>query len=104
MNLILIHFKKLTINISGYEGIVLHNEAISGTGSVDIIKFDVEGAGFSIFKSSIFDLSIPMVVGEVHEDLTGKSVEDFIQLFPGRYSKKMLVGNGRYLINLSKYI
>lgn len=78
-------------------------EIIDSIGSpfIDILKFDVEGAEKNLFVDYPLD-KIGCIVGEIHEDLTGKSIFSFvselfrfntlevISLMPQRYSIKVI--------------
>ncbi len=52
-----------------------------GVDHIDILKFDVEGAEYEIFKNFKRFECAKELVGEVHLDLLGSNVEAFWQLF-----------------------
>ena len=49
--------------------------------NVDILKFDIEGAEFSLFNDKAILDHIRSFIGEVHEDLGGMSVGNFVSHF-----------------------
>ena len=53
-----------------------------GIATVDLLKFDVEGAELRLFRGSRSLSAIRAIVGEVHEDLQGVSLEEFLALLP----------------------
>lgn len=53
-----------------------------GIRSVDILKFDVEGAEFDMLRDCRLLEHTHAVVGEVHEDLMGKPAAELYGLFP----------------------
>lgn len=68
-----------------------------GLGEIDLVKFDVEGAEKAIFSS--FDTGrIRMLVGELHTDLSGMSLEEFKGLFPSHEVKSEQISPYRYTI------
>jgi hypothetical protein len=48
---------------------------------VDLLKFDVEGAEFNIFKNSKKLNSISTLIGELHLDLINKTKNEFLEIF-----------------------
>ncbi len=55
--------------------------ALHGIQSVDLIKFDVEGAESDIFKNETDRNLARTYIGEVHEDLMNIPKDDFLKLF-----------------------
>lgn len=53
-----------------------------GLGPVDLIKFDVEGAEYQAFAAYGGRHQVHALVGELHEELMGRSAEEFAALFP----------------------
>ena len=51
---------------------------------VDLLKFDIEGAEFTIFGSPNNTQNIKALIGEVHEDLGGDTIQKFKSLFTER--------------------
>lgn len=49
---------------------------------IDLVKFDIEGAEWEVFKQYPNRNKIGAMVGEVHEDLMGASKTDFEALWP----------------------
>jgi FkbM family methyltransferase len=69
---------------------------------VDLLKFDVEGAEFAIFKDGFKHKYLKYLIGEVHEDISDKSIGDFLALFPEfKIIKKELALPGRYIVELA---
>lgn len=57
-----------------------------GVHSVDILKFDVEGAEEQIFMGKDFPYeSVQHIIGEVHEDLVKVCIKDFYKKISNRY-------------------
>jgi len=48
---------------------------------IDLVKFDVEGAEYRIFKNARHKNRVRHYIGELHPDLMGCDVETFCQLF-----------------------
>jgi len=90
--------KKITVN-SKTLGQAMEDEGID---QIDLVKFDVEGAEFDIFFAPSSLPKIKCFLGEVHEDIAGKTVENFLALFPGRtvWQKKQTMKK-RYIVELS---
>ena len=55
---------------------LLHDE-------IDLVKFDVEGAEYKMFAAAKNIKKCPTYVGELHYDLTGKTLDDFRRVFEG---------------------
>ncbi|HNV97058.1 MAG TPA: FkbM family methyltransferase [bacterium] len=68
---------------------------------VDLIKFDVEGSEFKIFQSNEILNKIGNLFGEVHLDIMGKKLDDFLNLF-NNYSSyvKEISKERRYIVHL----
>ncbi len=76
---------------------ILNEEKIS---NVDLVKFDVEGEEFAIFEK-FGDLGkIKQLIGEIHEDISGKTLEEFKGYFPGRDIKAKVSMPKRYIVNI----
>lgn len=69
---------------------------------IDLIKFDVEGAEGKIFANLSKIKSVGALIGEVHLDLMGTSLEDFLGLFPEYKKKVLFLNNSRRLVILQK--
>lgn len=71
-----------------------------GWNEVDLIKFDIEGTEWNIFESGV---SVPCgrLIGEYHEDIIGKPVNDFINLFVGYTSQVRKLFSKRYIVILT---
>jgi FkbM family methyltransferase len=50
---------------------------------VDLIKIDIEGAEYDVFASSSAVRDVPLIVGELHDDLIAASREEFFGLLDG---------------------
>lgn len=75
--------------------------AQAGWSSVDLIKFDVEGAEWEVFQG--MDLSsVKALIGEYHEDLVGKPLAEFLKLFPGYHAETRLLTTSRYSVFLRR--
>ncbi len=61
---------------------------------VDLLKFDVEGAEYEIFKHFSRVKLVKALVGEVHLDLIGTGLENFLKLFL-KYKKKIVSLNSQ---------
>ncbi|MFZ2072728.1 MAG: FkbM family methyltransferase [Minisyncoccia bacterium] len=75
------------------------DKAIERMGKVDLLKFDTEGAEFSIFSSSIKKNQIPTIIGEFHEDLVNKKLAEFLQLF-SHTAQFSQISKKRYIVEL----
>ncbi len=69
------------------ESTTLDHEIKCLGGSVDIIKFDVEGAEYTLFKASELIGRCRAIVGEIHWDLLPIDTEQFYRLFESRFDK-----------------
>ena len=67
----------------------------------DLIKFDIEGAEWEVFEGTPLQ-NISSLIGEYHEDLTGKPVQEFVNLFVGFKSKVNMVSRDRYIVQMMK--
>lgn len=69
--------------------------------TVDLIKFDVEGAEWEMFQGA--DLRpVKTLIGEYHEDLVGKTVAEFLTLFPDFQSNVRPLSAHRYSVFLER--
>lgn len=77
------------------------DEAVTQAGlpPLDILQFDVEGAEYLMLERSHAASASRVLIGEIHEDLSGKPVEAFIKLFP-HHEVTVMPGRkaGRYVI------
>lgn len=67
--------------------------------SVDLLKCDIEGAEFLVFKNFFSKEKVKHLTAEVHEDLSGKSISDFKELFLDKNFSIISLGKRRYLVN-----
>ena len=65
-------------------------------GSVDLVKFDIEGSEYAVMLSSDRRAKIPILVGELHEDLMGCSLDAFADLFPDHTVEIEALPNGEH--------
>ncbi|MES2059985.1 MAG: FkbM family methyltransferase [Patescibacteria group bacterium] len=65
----------------------------------DLVKFDIEGAEWEVFKDFPF-AKVGSFIGEYHEDLVGRPLQDFLDLFAGFKSECRLVASRRYIVYL----
>jgi FkbM family methyltransferase len=77
---------------------VLSEEKIA---NVDLLKFDVEGAEYAIFEKFSDHEKVKRLIGEIHEDISGKTLKEFIGYFPGRDIKTKPSMPRRYIVNIS---
>jgi FkbM family methyltransferase len=69
-----------------------------GIGTIDLLKFDIEGAEDRMLRS-IKDLSaVRFYVGEIHPDLVNSSLEDIIALFKEFAVTVEPIGSKRFLL------
>ena len=54
-----------------------------GISHIDVLKFDIEGSEYSVFKNSNHLSDINILVGELHPGLIRVKVDDFYELFKG---------------------
>jgi FkbM family methyltransferase len=66
-------------------------------GRVDLLKFDVEGSEFAALRAFERQDQIPVLVGELHADAMGASLEEFAGLFPGHEVEITPLPNGEHL-------
>ncbi len=67
---------------------------------IDLLKFDIEGAEGKLFSNEQGRKLISQLVGEVHLDLLGMSMDDFKKLLPGfRFDLICKTGTNRYVIH-----
>lgn len=72
-----------------------------GIETVDLLKFDIEGAEFGIFKDFVDTHKIKALIGEVHEDLGSATIEEFKNYFSGRQiAIEQLKNKKRYIVNI----
>lgn len=72
-----------------------------GISSIDILKFDIEGAERMLFASAPDRACAKRLIGEVHLDLIGMTKEEFADLFEGfvvRYVRK--TAEHRYIVQI----
>lgn len=68
---------------------------------IDLVKFDIEGAEFDVFGASKKINKVQRLIGEVHEDIAQKNVEEFIEIFKNfRVINNKRVSNKRYLVDM----
>ena len=67
------------------------------TGRVDLLKFDVEGSEFDVLRSCERHAQVPILVGELHEQRMGASLEEFTRLFPTHRVEITPLPNGEHL-------
>jgi FkbM family methyltransferase len=65
--------------------------------SVDLCKFDIEGAEFEAFSGLADTSRIRQFVGEYHEDLARKPVAEFLRLFPKHTTEAVEIAPQRYV-------
>src|SRR5215213_908586 len=66
-------------------------------GQVDLLKFDVEGSEFAALRAFGRQDQIPVLVGELHEDAMGASLDEFANLFPAHEVEITPLPNGEHL-------
>lgn len=71
-----------------------------GVSEIDLLKFDVEGAEFRIFRGFKGLSRISALVGELHLDLIGVNEHVFMDLFCDFKVARKKVRKGRYLLTL----
>ena len=49
---------------------------------IDILQFDIEGAEYDMLAHSAAAAKSRVLIGEIHEDLSGHKIEDFVKLRP----------------------
>ncbi len=74
------------------------DEILAMIGSVDIIKFDIEGLEYEVFASSRLAQSVKCIVGEMKAEFA--DLERFLALFPGHDARWVSVAQKMYLIYL----
>lgn len=47
---------------------------------VDLLKFDIEGAEYDVFRDPLLSANISFMIGEIHPTITGKTINDFFTL------------------------
>jgi FkbM family methyltransferase len=68
----------------------------------DLVKFDIEGAEFLVFGSLNATKLSTAYIGEVHEDLSGRSINEFSNLFSGRtVVTERLSNKQRFIVKIS---
>ena len=65
--------------------------------SVDLCKFDIEGAEFGIFNTFLNSARLKQFVGEYHEDLTHKPVTEFLNFFPRHKTQVLEIASNRFI-------
>jgi FkbM family methyltransferase len=69
-------------------------------GHFDIVKFDIEGGEWSAIDVSFLSSSPSIFIGEYHEDIIGKSIDDFLVRFGNYSAAKKKIANNRFLVTL----
>ena len=69
-----------------------------GIGTVDLFKFDIEGAEDRMLRSIKDKNVVRCYVGEIHPDLMSTSVEEIAALFKGFMVTTEPIGSKRYLL------
>lgn len=83
------------------------DKALQKTGitEVDLVKFDIEGAEYDLFKNVAEQTCIKHLTGEIHEDLMNQTKEDFLALFHHLDLEiKPANKTGRYIVNTKPII
>lgn len=62
-----------------------------------LLKFDIDGAEYNLFRNSKRLEEISMYLGEVHEDLIGFNLFDFCELFRGYSIETQKIAPSRYI-------
>ena len=73
----------------------IHEENIA---SIDLLKFDIEGAEDRLLRGISDVRAVACYVGEIHPDLLGTSLEDIVSLFGGFAVTVEPVGTKRFLL------
>jgi FkbM family methyltransferase len=66
-------------------------------GSIDLLKFDIEGAELELFRGFTEWDRIGVMIGEVHPDLFGATTDQFFALFP-RHTCRIVATFGSRLV------
>jgi hypothetical protein len=66
-------------------------------GHIDLLKFDIEGSEYAVLRTCERRAEIPMLVGELHEDMMGCSLDAFADLFPGHRVEIAGLPNGEHI-------
>jgi FkbM family methyltransferase len=66
-------------------------------GRVDLVKFDVEGLELDVLRRFEARAEIPVLVGELHEQVMGGSLDEFAGLFPAHTVEISPLPNGEHL-------
>lgn len=70
---------------------------------VDLLKFDIEGAEFSVFEHFSSFKKINRMIGEFHEDLSGRSLNAFSSLFPDfQIKESKRIQQKRYVLYMER--
>jgi FkbM family methyltransferase len=65
---------------------------------IDLLKFDIEGAEFFVFNNCNME-RVQIFIGEIHEDIAHKSINEILQLFSRTHKViSKVTGKGRYMI------
>ncbi len=66
---------------------------------IDILQFDIEGAEYDMLAHSTAASKSRVLIGEIHEDLSGHKLEDFVKLLPD-HAMTVTPGRktGRYVV------
>lgn len=78
--------------------ITLGDAMSDAVGGVDLIKYDIEGAEYSVFAANKLWNSASFLIGEFHEDLSGRTAEEFSSLFGGYKIELKKTGEERYIL------
>lgn len=73
-----------------------------GLASVDVLKFDIEGAEETMIRGISARDRILQYVGEIHADLMGISVDDFLRFFAGYYVTCQKISSQRMILRASR--
>jgi FkbM family methyltransferase len=65
-------------------------------GHIDLLKFDIEGSEYTVLRSCERSAEIAMLVGELHEEMMGCSLDVFAGLFPGHRVEIEALPNGEH--------
>jgi FkbM family methyltransferase len=69
---------------------------------IDLIKFDIEGAEFRIFKNFLNLSNVKNLIGELHLDLTGEDKNNFLDIFKDFVISLKQISSQRYIVKMSR--
>ncbi len=70
--------------------------------TVDLLKFDIEGAEFTVFRNNHENHHIKSYIGEVHEDLGNDTIDGFKKMFTERQVvAEQLKNQKRYIVKIT---